>query len=102
MALGEMFASSFHLSRPGSAVAVLLGSWGFSGEVLPSALCLELGLPGWNRDAEREKKQGRRPPSPWGSPLPLISGGLQGGAVWSQPCWGQRFTRKLRKGPCAR
>lgn len=79
MAIGEMFASSFHLSRPGSAVAVLLGSWGFSGEVLPSA---QAGVLSWGSQSgtgmqKERRRQGRRPPSPWGSPLPLISGGCK-------------------------
>ena len=57
MATGEMFASSFHLSRPGSAVAVLLGSWGFSGEVLPSA---QAGVLSWGSQGGTGMQKERR------------------------------------------
>ena len=104
MAIEEMFASSFHLSRSGSAVAVMLGSWGFSGEVLPSA---QAGVSGWGSQGrtgmhKERRRQGRRPPSPSGLSSPSDQWGLQGGVVWSRPCRGQRFTRKPRKGSCAR
>ena len=63
MAIEEMFASSFHLSRSGSAVAVMLGSWGFFGEVLPSA---QADVSGWGSQGgtgmqkERSRDEGLR------------------------------------------
>ena len=104
MAIEEMFASSFHLSRSGSAVAVMLGSWGFSGEVLPSA---QADVSGWGSQGgtgmqKERRRQGRRPPSPLGLSPPSDQWGLQGGVVWSRPRRGQRFTHKPRKGSCAR
>lgn len=83
MAIEEMFASSFHLSRSGSAVAVMLGSWGPVRFYPLPKLVSQAGAP--RVEQGYRKREGRA----GGlhllrvSPLPLISEGCK--EAWCGP-----------------